>query len=38
MARNLRVSDLSPVDVFKITQKAALVAAEYERHCGQTTQ
>jgi hypothetical protein len=34
--RTLRVSDMSPVDVVRITQKAALVAMEYERHCGDT--
>ena len=32
--RGLRVSDLSPVNVVRITQKATLVAEEYERRCG----
>lgn len=32
MARTLRVSDLSPVDVVRITHKAELIAREYERY------
>jgi hypothetical protein len=30
-----RVSDMSPGDIQRLTQRAALIAQEYERHCGE---